>query len=222
MSTPTNYVETNFLINGNGRIAGTREPDPRPGPKFTIIRGATESVWAVRSDVTGSVARELDRLALGEPPPTLTRDAPKYADTYVAILRGTPDSGPAFNFPGTVVAMGCTTLVDDVSVLDRHFDGWSANELPGRWPIVATVQDGYAVSVCCSSRLTPTSAEAGVETAESHRGRGLATVVVAAWASRVRDTGRVPLYSTSWSNRGSLAVARKLGLIQYATWWSVL
>ena len=50
--------------------------------------------------------------------------------------------------------------------------------------------------------------------------------VTAAWAlggSRVR--GVIPLYSTSWSNEASLAVARKLGLVGFgcvrSVWWSV-
>ncbi|MXZ22396.1 MAG: GNAT family N-acetyltransferase, partial [Caldilineaceae bacterium SB0665_bin_25] len=33
--------------------------------------------------------------------------------------------------------------------------------------------------------------------------------------------GRVPLYSTSWENGASLAVARKLGLVAYASGWSL-
>lgn len=55
--------------------------------------------------------------------------------------------------------------------------------------------------------------EAGVETARPYRGRGYAARVVAAWAREVRDMGRVPLYSTSWKNEASRAVARKLALI---------
>jgi hypothetical protein len=45
--------------------------------------------------------------------------------------------------------------------------------------------------------------------------------VTAAWAAAIRASGRIPLYSTSWSNTGSLAVARKLGLSVYASDWSV-
>jgi predicted GNAT family acetyltransferase len=56
-----------------------------------------------------------------------------------------------------------------------------------------------------------------VETLEGYRGRGYAPMVVAAWARAVRETGRIPLYSTSRNNRASEAVARKLGLVQYGS-----
>jgi hypothetical protein len=35
-------------------------------------------------------------------------------------------------------------------------------------------------------------------------------------------SGRIPLYSTSWTNHASLAVARKLKLMPYASSWSLL
>ncbi|HZS91689.1 MAG TPA: GNAT family N-acetyltransferase, partial [Chloroflexota bacterium] len=41
--------------------------------------------------------------------------------------------------------------------------------------------------------------------------------VVAGWARAIRASGRIPLYSTSWDNHASQAVARKLGLVQYGT-----
>jgi hypothetical protein len=41
--------------------------------------------------------------------------------------------------------------------------------------------------------------------------------VTAAWAQAVRKSGRIPLYSCSWSNAASLAVAAKLGLVPYAS-----
>jgi predicted GNAT family acetyltransferase len=60
-----------------------------------------------------------------------------------------------------------------------------------------------------------------VETLEGYRGRGHAPAAVAAWARAVRATGRIPLYSTSWDNLASQAVARKLGLIPYGADFSL-
>jgi len=80
---------------------------------------------------------------------------------------------------------------------------------------MAVVEDDEAVSLCFSARLTERAAEAGVQTLEAYRGRGYAPAAVIAWAHAIRATGQIPLYSTSWDNRASQAVARKLGLVQY-------
>jgi RimJ/RimL family protein N-acetyltransferase len=93
----------------------------------------------------------------------------------------------------------------------------SAQEFEARGPLMVAIVDGVAVSACFCARLTARAAEAGVETVEAYRGRGYAPAVVAAWAHAVRAIGRIPLYSTSWDNLASQAVARKLGLIQYGT-----
>jgi predicted GNAT family acetyltransferase len=87
--------------------------------------------------------------------------------------------------------------------------------------VVAIVKDGHPVSVCFCARKSDVAAEAGVETATAYRGRGFAGCVTNAWASLVRSSGLVPLYSTAWTNHASLAVARNLGLITYASCWSL-
>ena len=94
---------------------------------------------------------------------------------------------------------------------------WLADELPVRNPVMAVVVDGSAVSVCFSARATRDAAEAGVETLPEHRGRRHAGAVTAAWAAEVRRQGRIPLYSTAWTNHPSRRVAARLGLVQYAT-----
>jgi predicted GNAT family acetyltransferase len=87
---------------------------------------------------------------------------------------------------------------------------------------MAIVEHGYPVSVCFSARRSRVAAEAGVETAAGFRGRGFGSRVTAAWALVVRASGRIPLYSTDWSNEPSLALARELGLVAYAADWSVV
>ena len=92
--------------------------------------------------------------------------------------------------------------------------------MPGRAPIAAVERDGHAVSVCCCARRSDEAAEAGLDTAAAFRRAGLGARVTAAWATAVHASGRVPLYSTSWTNTASLGVAARLNLVAYADAWS--
>lgn len=113
-------------------------------------------------------------------------------------------------------------VVEDERLLERNFSGWVPGEIAaGCAPVLAIIEDGYPVSVCFCARRSDSAAEAGVDTAQAFRGRGFAPRVTAAWALAIRATGRVPLYSTAWTNGASLAVARKLGLTAYASTWSL-
>jgi RimJ/RimL family protein N-acetyltransferase len=88
-------------------------------------------------------------------------------------------------------------------------------------PLVATVVQDTAVSICFCARLNPQAAEAGVETTEAARGYGYASAAVAGWAAAMRQHGVIPLYSTSWANVASQGVARKLGMVCYGEDWSI-
>ena len=221
MSTPVLHLRTLFLLDGAGHIRGTREPDPEPGPLFALIRGRTSCAWAVRADVPQEIAEKLAGLAREEPPAADFRDAPMHAQRYRSLAGGEVYTGPAFTFPEAVEQPPATVFVNEVQLLKRNFRGWTAAEIPGRSPVAAVVEDGDAVSVCFCARRSDAAAEAGLETAAAFRGRGLGPQAAAAWALAVRASGRIPLYSTSWSNGASLSVARKLGLVAYASGWSL-
>ncbi|MGE0702325.1 MAG: GNAT family N-acetyltransferase [Vicinamibacterales bacterium] len=163
----------------------------------------------------------MDALARGEPPVRDFERNPLHAQQYVALLGGRVESGPAFTFPEVIPPPRDIIAIDHHVPLERHFRGWTEQEVRERAPILAVIEDGYAVSVCFCARLSTEAAEAGLETAEPFRGRGLAPRVTAAWALAIRASGRFPLYSTSWTNGASLAVARKLGLNTCAFDWNV-
>ena len=221
MSTPRLQLETLYLLDCDGRIRGTRELEPSPGPVFSLIRGTASCAWAVRADVATDVADELAELAREEPPVSDFRVAPVHAARYLSLLSGRVDAGPSFVFPAAIAPPSSTVLIEDIELIDHQFSGWMASEIPACAPIVGVVENGHAVSVCLCARRSDVAAEAGVETAVEFRGRGLAPRVTAAWALAIRAAGRIPLYSTSWSNEASLAVARKLGLVAFASTWSV-
>ncbi len=210
-----------YRFDGAGGIVCTLEPQPAIGPAFTLIRGRSERVWAVGARVAPDLAEELDALAAQERTLDDWREPPRFAERYRALLSGELVSGPAFEFPARLEAPVGVRLIDASEMLQRHFRGWTSAEMPGRTPMAAILEDGQAVSLCACARRTDEAAEASLETAVRYRGRGLAERVTAAWAIAVRESGRMPLYSTSWENVASRAVARKLGLSIYAASWSL-
>lgn len=205
------------------RLSATPEVNANPAPLFVLIRGASNVAWGVRNDVPVEIAAQLDRLAGDESPVRDFQAPPLHADAYQSLVGGQILSGPAFGFPDEIAHSTDVVLVDRLDLLERNFRGWIAEEISWCSPIVAVMDAGYPVSVCfCATKNSAPAIEAGVETAAAFRGRGRAPRVTAAWACAIRASGRIPLYSTSWNNAGSRAVARKLGLIQYASDWSLV
>lgn len=220
------HLQTLFIFNDADRILSTRQPDPTPGPLFSLVRGPTGCAWAVHVDVPQPIAAELERLAAEEPPIDDLRAEPIHAHRYVTLLGGEETlnlfAGPAFSFPDHIPQPNNVQIIEDERLLTRHFRGWRPGELAeGRSPMLAVFVDGEPVSICFCARRSDVAAEAGLETASPFRGRGYAAHVTAAWALSVRATGRIPLYSTAWDNHASRAVARKLGLHAYAANWSL-
>jgi hypothetical protein len=214
------------VLNAEGRIVSTREPRATRGPLFSLIRSTGRCVWAIRDDVPRQIAFALEDLAQQESPPLDLQNPPLYAGRYLSLLgswREREFAGPAFIFPDSLVQPDDIAVLDDERRLHQHFQGWTTGEIAaGRAPVMAIIRDGWPVSICFSARSSDVAAEAGVETAEAFRGHGFAARVTAAWALSIRASGRIPLYSTSWTNTASLAVARKLNLKPYASGWSVL
>jgi hypothetical protein len=219
---PEVELQTLFEMNADRRIISTREPNPRRGPPFALIRDDTQCAWAVELQVEDALAAKLNTLASEEHPISDLRETPRHADAYACMLGGEIRSGPAFQFPDNVGSPPSVVEVHNLEPLLRHFAGWTEDELPERSPIMAVFEAGAAVSVCFCARRSVFAAEAGVETASAYRGRGFAGRVAAAWATSIRRTGLLPIYSTSWENAASLAVARKLGLVACAQIWSVV
>lgn len=227
-------VEALFTHDAHGHILATNEPSPQPAPRVFLGRSREDNVWRYRSDLSNAVIRALERLAHDEPVLSDLRVLPR---TLLGVLEAigadvehaTVRSGPAYRFPDTFANIAASPGVRrltraDIPLLARM--GWDTvdaleRDFEGLEPIFAALSDGEVVSVCHSARNAARAAEAGVETVTEYRGRGYAPAVVAAWARAVRAKGRVPLYSTSWENAASQAVARTLGLTQYGADFSI-
>jgi RimJ/RimL family protein N-acetyltransferase len=218
------HVEALFTHDAEGQLVRVNEPDGAPAPRFFLGRTADGAVRRFRHDVGHDLRRDLEiATALDVQPGDLVDSPPPGLSSYESILaRAAPVrkswTGPAFSFPDELPATGDAILIteENAQLLHSHLAGWMP-DVRSCQPMFAKVIDGHAVAVCCSVRRTDAAHEAGVETAPSYRGRGYAAEVVTAWARAVRDMQRIPLYSTSWANEASRAVARKLALIQFGS-----
>jgi len=216
-------VVTLFRHDANGRLLAVNEPGDHPAPRLFVGRTLEGNVWRFRHDLSESLVSELGDVLAGEPVATDLHDPyTTYHQLRATLTAHAPVSavwqGPAWYVPEDVMIPHDidVTRVSEPSVLREHFPSLIAR-LEEQQPYVAIVEAGQAVAVCCSARTSAAAAEAGVETAITHRGRGYASAIVATWASVVRNTGRLPLYSTSWENEASRGVAHKLGFVLYGS-----
>ena len=198
--------------------------DREPVPRFFLGRTPAGNRWRFRHDVPEHVADSLDELCEDEPAFAALRTPPRHEARYrEALARHAPVtdtwSGPAYRFPDTLPPAGADVVrLSSANASLLHggdLEPW-LEDIGRSDPLVALVREGRAVSVCGSVRITRDAHEAGVETSADARGHGFAVAVVSAWARAVRELGAEPLYSTSWDNAASQAVARKLALIPYA------
>lgn len=215
-------IETMFESDAAGRLLRWRTRDA-PAPRVFVGRTRLGLVWRFRADVPPALVAALARLLALESA-TLEELLPeRWAVVRERLRAGAPDEetfqGNAFRFPSRLtVPEGEAELVEvdpsNADCLEDGFPGIRA-QLSKRLPCVAVLREGSAVSVACAAAAGHRAIEVGVETLPAHRGERLARHAVARWAGIVRGQGLHPLYSASWENRASLAVARSLELIPY-------
>jgi hypothetical protein len=221
------------------RILSTRQPGGWLCPVFHMGRTQLGNVWRFREDLPRETIAELSRLAGKEGPLPQGHPAPERVQAIRSVIGAATEilsewRGPAFRFPEEIASEPAAPGEPEIAALEPgmeglldEFFGDMKPELVTRQPIFAAIEDGRAVSLAHAARPRAVdgspmclATEVGVETAPGHRGRGLAPRVVAAWGREVREAGGEPMYSTSWDNKASRGVARKLGLLFYGEDWS--
>ena len=212
---------TLFRHDASGRMLCLNESSPGPAPRLFLGRTRTGNVWRFGHAVPAPLVSDLDRLLRTEAVATNLNRPPGVLPDLIDVLQAEAAveriwMGPAWRFPDELESREGVVAIHDsnTEVLHRHYS-WVIAELEDVQPCTAVIAGGDAVSLCFCSRKSPEAAEAGVKTVEAFRGRGYATTVVAAWAGAVRESRRVPLYSTPWDNLASRSVASKLGLVLY-------
>lgn len=200
-----------------GRITRVNEWGGAAAPHFHLMVGEDASAWRFGAALSDSGAAALETLAVREL--VGLHDAPLNAAAYRALLgEGEAWSGPAFVVPEDVGAASeaCVTVGAADTALLRDMPDW-VPDAGKRHPFVAVLKNERAVAMCASVRMGEHIHCAGVETHPAHRRKGYAADAVRGWAARVRALGVTPIYSTSFQNAASRALAARLGLKRVAT-----
>jgi RimJ/RimL family protein N-acetyltransferase len=164
-----------------------------------LLRLEAETIWGRDSGVLGSG--------------TVFATATTY-DGRTEVLAGHAEVRPETT--AVISAARCWTLTP-ASRLPLAPPGFSLvhdrrSLLSGeRGPWAALVQGGQVVSLAHCARLTGLAAEVGVRTEAAYQGRGLAAVVVRAWATLLASDEKVLFYSAFEDNHASHRVAARCG-----------
>jgi len=216
------HVRALFTHDARSRLLFVNElGNEAPAPRLFLGRTPAGNLWRFRADLPESLVEELEALCVDEPAGMEFGSAPRRLEAYVRLLDSHAPvrkhwTGPAYRFTEYIEPSRPLLAITETNAenLRGGFEELVA-ELPISQPFVALIEEGRAVSVCRSVRITSEAHEAGVETLPDFRGKGYAKDVVAGWARLVQSMGAIPLYSTSWENTASQAVAKKLHLIPY-------
>ncbi|MFN8443496.1 MAG: GNAT family N-acetyltransferase [Caldilineaceae bacterium] len=223
------HITTLYRFDEGGRLLATNELGFPTAPRFYLGRTTEGNFWRFRHDLPATICQRLEVLCQAEP---VAADLRTPLEQYLAIRRVLEEDapieheyrGPAYWLPERVSEQRNAFLLDEgnLHLVEPHF-AWllKPGEFQHAAPVAAVVEDGKAVSICFCSRIPGQASEAGLNTVEAYRGRGYAAAVVARWAVALRQQGYLPLYSTSWDNLSSQAVARKSGAICYGEDWSM-
>ena len=219
-------AEIDFTYDERGRMLRTNDPvvsARRPAPRFTI--GCATGGYVVRygASLDDERTRQLQAIVAALPRPGTPQFRNDDLDRFRACFGDSETfGGPAYGFPDVIAATEqAVRLTEANRDLVREALPWLYDEFADWYPCFVVVADEKAVSACYSSRIGDRASEAGVDTLPGYRGRGYAAIATAAWGAAVRASGRIPIYSTGWSNLASQGVARKLSLRQFgsdATW----
>jgi len=214
-------ADTDFVYDTGGRMIEVNDPDRSRPPHLFLGRTSAGCVARFGARISDALASQLTTIIDSEPPAFDLDSSP----ATLHMIRGTlakevpvsvEGGGPAYRFPSAISRpRDVIQLTSSNLDLVRDTYSWLRDELPEWAPCFAIVRDGHAVSVCFSSRIGHEAAEAGLDTRPDFRGRGFAVAVTAAWGAAIVESGRVPIYSTSYDNLASQGVARRVGLIRF-------
>ncbi|MCA9837218.1 MAG: GNAT family N-acetyltransferase [Trueperaceae bacterium] len=215
------HVRVLFKHDENDRLIAVNQWNGGIVPRFFLGRTQQGAIWRFHARLPQTLMDELSSLCQEETADPFTE--PKHKASYLALLNAhAPDGqvwqGPAYACFQKPALSGQTAAItgENKHLLEGGLEDWLA-DIPYWQPFMASLEDNKAVAVCASVRTFGGAYEAGVETLAAYRQKGHAAHAVSAWANSLLAQNSLPLYSTSWENKASQAIARKHGFEFYGS-----
>jgi RimJ/RimL family protein N-acetyltransferase len=212
---PGPLVFEHLLRTGVGSCAVDRRREPR------VVLAETGGNYALRGDPDAVSPADLAGItgfvdAAPQWRPALERSASPVLvwDRVIAVLPGSaalPAPRPEVRRLTAADADRLAALPGDIAWIHTTWGGVDGVLAAG--VAHGAVVDGAIVSVAVPFYCGRTYEDIGVVTAEGHRRRGLSAACAAAVVADIRARGRIPTWTTSPDNAGSLAVAQRLGFV---------
>jgi len=210
-------LQEHYRFDEQSRLLSDSE---RQTPKFLLSRTTGGIVHHCSDDLPDEIVSELDSVVQTEPSPGNLQAPPVGLERYTRIMKShtTVTSKMELAYRSSFEVSSSIPVVRiDPSSLDLLREIFPDLDVDLDHPCVAVIREGRAVSVCQTVGFSTITQTAGVDTMEKYRMQGFASAVTAAWATNVRDSGCIPLYSTSLENVASQGVARTSGMRLYAS-----
>ena len=211
-------VSALYIHDARARILSINPWDGGVAPRFYLTQTAEARVCRFRADLPDELVDEIRTVCAADPLPQDLTQTPACREAVVQLLASHAPvrqiwTGPAYAFVKKITpsAQPVAIHAQNSDLLKGGLEEWIP-DVAHRRPFMAMVEEGRAVALCASVRITADVHEAGVETLPAYRRRGHALNVVAGWAAAVAELGATPFYSTSWQNVASRKVAERLGL----------
>jgi uncharacterized cysteine cluster protein YcgN (CxxCxxCC family) len=209
------HIEALFTLNLQSKLVAINEPwdKTRAAPRLYLGKTFDGSmIYKFRYDVPLEIIKKLEEY-LSEEISSGKNDEIKYTNEYLKLLESEncfEEICYSYSDKIKQTKNNCVKItIENIKDFELKGFDWLNDEIIYSQPCYGIIEKGKMVSVCRSVRITEKAHEAGIETKEEHRGKGLAIIALKEWARDIQNNGYIPLYSTSKENRSSQRVAEK-------------
>jgi hypothetical protein len=216
------HIEALFTLNSQSKLVTINEPWDKTKAAPRLYLGKTfdgSIVYKFRYDIQQETVKKLGEYLSNEIPLNENNEI-RYTNEYLEILESENYFEEiCYFYKDTINPMknNCIKItIENINDFDLDGFEWLNDEITHCQPCYGIIKGNKIISICRSVRITEKAHEAGIETEEEYRGKGLAMIALLNWANDIQNNGYIPLYSTGKENKSSQRVAEKTLLNKFA------